>query len=121
VTARAEGLAVASVRARQKALCSADPGNPWRADAAALAAMTPDRLGGAFQHGPDNPLLGLDGRAALLRRLGEVAAGAPEVFGEPTRLGRLYDYWLVRRGELPAPDILRFVLRAFGPIWPGRL
>src|SRR5205814_10681697 len=37
------------------------------------------------------------------------------------RLGCLYDYWLARRGELPAPDILQFVLRAFGPIWPGRL
>jgi len=121
VIARSEGLAVASLRAMQKGLFSADPGNPWRADAAALAAMTPDRLGEAFQHGPDNPLLGLDGRAALLRRLGEVAAGAPEVFGEPGRLGRLYDHWLPRRGELPAPDILRFVLRAFGPIWPGRL
>ena len=121
VIARSEGLAVASLRAMQKGLFSADPGNPWRADAAALAAMTPDRLGDAFQHGPDNPLLGLDGRAALLRRLGKVAAGAPEVFGEPGRLGRLYDHWLPRRGELPAPDILRFVLRAFGPIWPGRL
>jgi hypothetical protein len=121
VIARSEGLAVASLRAMQKGLFSADPGNPWRADAAALAAMTPDRLREAFQHGPDNPLLGLGGRAALLRRLGEAAAGAPKVFGEPGRLGCLYDHWLPRRGELPAPDILRSVLRAFGPIWPGRL
>jgi len=121
VIGRSEGLAVASLRAMQNGLFSADPGDPWRADAAALAAITPERLGAAFQHSSDNPLLGLDGRAALLRRLGEIMVGAPEVFGEPARLGHLYDHWMLQGGELPAPDILRFVLRAFGPIWPGRL
>jgi hypothetical protein len=121
VVARSEGLAVASLRAMQAGLFSADPANPWRADAVALAAMTAEQLGPAFQHGPDNPLLGLDGRALLLRRLGEVIGAIPEVFGKPARLGHLYDYWLPQRGELPAPDLLRLVLRSFGPIWPGRL
>jgi hypothetical protein len=121
VLARSEGLAVASLRAMQAGLFSADPANPWRADAVALAAMTAERLGHAFQHGPDNPLLGLDGRALLSRRLGEVIGAIPEVFGKPARLGHLYDYWLPQRGELPAPDLLRLVLRSFGPIWPGRL
>jgi hypothetical protein len=121
VLARSEGLAVASLRAMQAGLFSADPANPWRADAVALAAMTAERLGHAFQHGPDNPLLGLDGRALLLRRLGEVIGAIPEVFGKPARLGHLYDYWLPQRSELPAPDLLRLVLRSFGPIWPGRL
>jgi hypothetical protein len=121
VLARSEGLAVASLRAMQAGLFSADPANPWRADAVALAAMTAERLGHAFQHGPDNPLLGLDGRALLSRRLGEVIGAIPEVFGKPARLGHLYDYWLPQRSELPAPDLLRLVLRSFGPIWPGRL
>ena len=121
VVARSEGLAVASLRAMQAGLFSADPANPWRADAAALAAMTAERLGHAFQHGPDNLLLGLAGRALLLRRLGEIIAAIPEVFGTPARLGHLYDYWLPQRGELPAPDLLRLVLRSLGPIWPGRL
>jgi hypothetical protein len=121
VLARSEGLAVASLRAMQAGLFSADPANPGRADAVALAAMTAERLGHAFQHGPDNPLLGLDGRALLLRRLGEVIGAIPEVFGKPARLGHLYDYWLPQRGELPAPDLLRLVLRSLGPIWPGRL
>src|SRR5207237_10359767 len=53
VIARSEGLAVASLRAMQKGVFSADPGNPWRADAAALGGVTPDRLGGALQPGPD--------------------------------------------------------------------
>jgi hypothetical protein len=47
--------------------------------------------------------------------------GAPELFDNPARLGHLYDYWLPRSHGLPAPEILRLILRAFGPIWPGRL
>lgn len=116
---RSEGLAVASFRAMQQGLFSAEPGNPWRADAAALAAITEESLGRAFQHGPNNPLDGLAGRARLLRRLGEVAAGAPHCFGRPARLGRLYDYWLPRRDGLSAPTILETLLHALGPIWPG--
>jgi hypothetical protein len=118
---RSEGLAVASLRAMQAGLFSADPENPWRADATALMAITRERLGTAFQHGPGNELAGLDGRALLLRRLGEVADAMPELFARPTRLGNLYDYWLTWRDELPAPNMLRLLLREFGPIWPGRI
>jgi len=118
---RSEGLAVASLRAMQAGLFSTDPAQPWRVDAAALAVMTPERLGQAFQQGPGNPLPGIEARALLLRRLGEVALASPEWFGDPARLGNLYDHWLLRRAALPAPDMLRLVLRALGPIWPGRL
>ena len=119
--ARSEGLAVASLRAMQAGLFSADPASPWRADAAALAAVSTARLGEAMQHAPDNPLAGLEGRVALLRRVGEVITGQPEVFGSPARLGALYDFWLPQRSDLSAPETLRLLLRAFGPIWPGRL
>ncbi|MGH7095845.1 MAG: DUF1688 family protein, partial [Stellaceae bacterium] len=102
-------------------LFSTDPAAPWRADAAALAALSAPALGQAFQHRPGNELAGIDGRVALLRRLGRVIADAPEVFGKPARPGNLYDHWLARRGELDAPDMLGLVLRALGPIWPGRL
>src|SRR5207248_78619 len=107
VVGRSEGLAVASLRAMQAGLFSIDPKQqPWRADAAALAALSAERLGRAFQHGPDNPLGGLEGRALLLRRLGEVAALRPEIFGSPARLGHLHDFWWPRRNALPAPDML---------------
>src|SRR5205823_12540793 len=49
---RSEGLAVASLRAMQAGLFSADPSRKWRADAVALAALSADWLGRAFQHGP---------------------------------------------------------------------
>ena len=118
---RSEGLAVASLRAMQAGLFSADPERPWRADAVSLASLSADRLGRAFQHRADNALSGLEGRAHLLRRMGEVAAAHPRIFGSPGRLGNLYDFWLPRRTGLPAPEILSLVLRELGPIWPGRL
>ena len=47
-----------------------------------------ERSAARFSTRRDNPLAGLEGRAALLRRLGEVVAGAPEIFGGPARLGQ---------------------------------
>lgn len=118
---RSEGLAVASLRAMAGGLFSSDEARPWRVDAAALMELTTERLGAALQHRPGNKLAGIEGRVALLRRLGRVAAEAPEVFGRPARLGQLYDYWLPQAGGLAAPAMLRLILRALGPIWPGRL
>jgi Protein of unknown function (DUF1688) len=121
VLRRSEGLAVASLRAMQQGLFSAHSDNPWRADAAALMRMTPQRLAGAFQNGPGNELAGLDGRAGLLRRLGEVCADYPARFGTPARPGHLYDGWRAHGAALPAAEILRTLLDALGPIWPGRI
>jgi len=118
---RSEGLAVASLRAMQQGLFSADPAAPWRADARSLARIGPERLAAAFQHGPQNKLLGLDGRAALLRRLGEVCAADPVRFGAPARPGHLYDYWRAKGRMLSASEILRTLLLALGPIWPTRI
>jgi uncharacterized protein DUF1688 len=119
--ARSEGLAIASIRAMQAGLFSSDPANPWCTDAEALIQITPERLGAAFQHRPDNPLHGIEGRALLLRRLGEVAAARPDVFGSPARLGNLYDSWRPQHACLSAPEMLRLLLHTLGPIWPGRL
>ncbi|MBV9377969.1 MAG: URC4/urg3 family protein [Alphaproteobacteria bacterium] len=118
---RSEGLAVASLRAMQGGLFSTDPAKPWRADAEALSRVTPNRLALAFQHVAGNELAGIDRRAALLRRMGEVCASDPTLFGSPGRPGNLYDYWLARGDELTAPEILRVLLQAFAPIWPARI
>ncbi len=121
VLQRSEGLAVASLRAMQQGLFSADAGNRWRVDAEALARITPQRLAGTFQHGPGNELAGVDGRAGLLRRLGEVCADDPARFGTPPRPGHLYDHWRAHGAALQAAEILRTLLDALGPIWPGRI
>jgi hypothetical protein len=121
ILSRSEGLAVASLRAMQAGLFSADPTEPWRADAAALSRITPEALAGAFQHAAGNELAGIEGRAALLRRLGEVCSAYSEPFGSAARPGNIYDYWAGRREKLTAPEILRTLLQVFGPIWPGRI
>ena len=121
VLSRSEGLAVASLRAMQSGLFSANPADPWRADAEALSQLTAKRLADAFQHGAENELLGIEARAALLPRLGGVCAANAALFGAPARLGNLFDYWSERGEEISAPEILHTLLEVLGPIWPGRL
>jgi hypothetical protein len=120
VLARSEGLGVASLRAMQTGLFSADPAQPWRADAAALSGLRAEALAEAMQHRDGNALAGFAGRLDLLRRLGEVAQDNQAVFGRPARLGNLYDYWSRQGDAIAAPALLRTLLVALGPIWPGR-
>ncbi len=121
VWGRSEGLAVASLRAMAQGLFSADRSRPWRADAVALARLTPERLGAAFQIGPGNELPGLTGRTGLLRRLGEVCASDVKHFGLASRPGHLYDYWRGLDRGPTAAGILRTLLETLSPIWPARL
>ena len=120
---RSEGLAAASLHLFAAGALSARPGVPLRADAEALARIDSRSLAAAFQANHDNPLVGLDGRAAVLRRLGEALAAAPDMFGATApRIGNLFNYLAgrARDGRVPAPAILDAVLRALGAVWPGR-
>jgi len=125
VRARSEGLAVASLDAFHAGLFSSDPASrPLRADADGLARLDAGALGRAFQAKPDNPLEGLEGRAALMRNLGAALRDRPDLFGVgPPRIGGLYDRLLGQAAAqgLPATAILAAVLDGFGPIWPGRI
>ncbi len=122
VFARSEGLAVASFDMFASGAVSSDPARPLRADAAGLAGVSEARLAEAFQAGPDNPLVGLEGRAALLRDLGAALEAAPALFGaQAPRVGNLFDH-LARDagpGGVSAAAILGAVLTGLGPIWPG--
>ncbi|WP_431268618.1 DUF1688 family protein [Dankookia sp. P2] len=121
--ARSEGLAMASL-ALFAAGAFADDGVSPRADAARLCAVTAAELGQGLQVRADNPLTGLEGRAALLRRLGATLAAAPEVFGQADtpRPSGLVDGLAgqLEGGALPARSILIALLQHLGPIWPGR-
>lgn len=121
--ARSEGLGVASLALFAGGALSADAVQPLRCDAEALAGLGSETLAAAFQVGPSNPLVGLDGRLALLQRLGAVMAATPAVFGTPARAGHLLDYLLARApdGRIDAGLVLETLLRALGPVWPGRL
>ena len=123
---RSEGLGVASYNAFTKGLFSSKPTQPCQADALGLQSLTSRQLGDAFQVGVENPLVGLEDRAALLRRLGEVIAAQPEVFGGAgglCRPGRLFDYLVPTNTEEPtvaAHDILGALLSTLSPIWPAQ-
>ncbi len=114
---RSEGLGVASFHAFTAGLFSSDPRDPLRVDAAGLAGLTERRLAEAFQADGTNPLVGLDGRVAILHRLGAVAAADPEVFGAEGRPGGLLD--AVGGRSARAPDLLSTVLNSLAPIWPA--
>jgi len=123
VLGRSEGLALASLRMFEAGAFSADPADPLRADAERLAAVTAADLAAGFQAGTANPLVGLDGRAGLVARLGATVAASPAVFAgrDAPRPGGMFDH-LARYGRrLPAPRILEALLTSLQPIWPGRL
>lgn len=121
VFARSEGLAVASLDLFAGGFFSADPRAPLRADAARLSAIAPRELAVAFQVSSENPLIGVEGRAALLNALGRACLAAPDVFGRDgaARPGGLFDALAAPR--VAAEDILRAVLIHLGAVWPSRL
>lgn len=122
---RSEGLAIASLDMFARGLFSRDGHSPFRADADVLAKLPLASLTSAFQVSDANPLLGLEGRTDLLRRLGKQVSERPEVFGlhDTPRPGGLFDHIAEQAvgGAIPAPAILSAVLNQLGPIWPSRL
>jgi hypothetical protein len=124
VLARSEGLAIASLDMFASGAFSDRPGEPLRADAARLAHLDAATLARHFQAGPANPLVGTQGRVALLNRLGQMLLSKPAVFGEADapRPGGLFDRIVADSpgGTVAAPAILRQILVELGPIWPSR-
>jgi len=93
-------------------------------DDAALAEIDAAKLAHHFGVNDANPLVGLDGRAALLRRLGRALAERGELFGcAPARPGNLVDYFAsIAGGEtIPAADVLATLLESLAAIWPSGL
>jgi hypothetical protein len=121
---RSEGLALASLAMFCGGLFSAKLSDRLRVDAIKLAELTAAALGDGLQAGSDNPLLGIEGRADLLRRLGGAVSGAPSIFArnDEPRPGGLFDHLasLASSGQIAAATVLTEVLRHLGSIWPGR-
>ena len=115
--ARSEGLGVATFRAFMAGTFSARRDEPWRVDAGVLAQIDAARLAEVFQVDNDNRLVGLDGRAALLRRLGEALLTQRHVFGQQARPGALFDTMDVEGATVSIPALLQALLEGLGPIW----
>jgi Protein of unknown function (DUF1688) len=122
---RSEGLGLASLAMFESGAFSANPRNPLRADADILANLSVADLKRGLQVSETNPLVGLEGRVDLLRRLGALVASRPDVFGrhDTPRPGGLFDRLVMQADsrQLPAPTILSELLQQLGPIWPSRL
>lgn len=122
---RSEGLAIASLDMFAGGLFSRDARAPFRVDANVIAQLPIAALNSAFQASDANPLLGLEGRIDLLRRLGKQIATRSDIFGthDTPRPGGLFDHIAAQAtdGAIPAPAILSAVLNQLGPIWPSRL
>ena len=123
---RSEGLGLASLGMFTGGLFSADPqGRPLRVDADVLSHLSVADVARGLQVSDANPLVGLEGRVDLLRRLGKLVASKVDIFGrhDTPRPGGLFDQLAARaeNGRLPAPVILSELLQQLGPIWPSRL
>jgi hypothetical protein len=122
---RSEGLGLASLAMFAGGAFSADPHDPLRVDAGVLANISVADLERGLQVTDVNPLVGIEGRADLLRRLGQLVASKPGVFAsrDTPRPGGLFDRlaMLTDDRQLPAPTILTELLQELGPIWPSRL
>ena len=125
VLTRSEGLGVASFHAFIDGHFSSDPSKPLQVDAAALGRMRAAELARALQVDAGNPLVGLEDRTALLRRLGGALAEAPAVYGADRRPGGLFDHALRQRalevggrpGPLQAHDLLVTLLETLASVW----
>jgi hypothetical protein len=120
---RSEGLAVASLAMFRAGAFSSNPRIPYRVDHIALAKIDAAMLARHFQVDPNNPLIGLEGRSALLRRLGDALANRSDLFGrEPARPGHLVDHFLSRdRNRVAAAAVLGALLDGLSSIWPSGL
>ena len=122
---RSEGLGLASLAMFASGAFSADPREPLRVDADVLANFGVADLERGMQVSDANPLVGMDGRADLLRRLGRLVASKPEIFGsvDTPRPGGLFDRlaMLADGRQASRPNDFAELLQQLGPIWPSRL
>lgn len=128
---RSEGLAVASYHMFVSGGLAGD-GKSLRCDAEGLLHMTSDRLAHYFQVTAQNPLVGLEGRAQLLRALGSALAERNDLFGadgqttqggKHARPGNLVDAVLRLSSQQVVSDerVLGLLLDGLSSIWPGRI
>lgn len=120
---RSEGLALATLAMFAAGAFSADPKDPLRVDAASLRELSDDTIRRGLQISDANPLVGIEGRIEVLRRLGHLVAEDP-VFAwqDSPRPGGLFDVFAAGAEDrmVRAPAILSELLLHLTPIWPSR-
>ncbi|KAF9984828.1 hypothetical protein BGZ65_012516 [Modicella reniformis] len=131
--ARSEGLALASLAMFKEGRFSSDIHRSHQVDADGLCKLTLESLKEGFQvDDQKNPLLGLEGRWELLRRLGQALKAHPEYFGgsdnAPLRPGNMVDVLFKEGSDRPrrndkyvvrTESLFKIVIDGFAEIWPS--
>ncbi|KAI1646096.1 DUF1688 domain-containing protein [Daldinia loculata] len=119
---RSEGIAVASLHMfNSLAFTASRSGTIPMVDGMGLGEITTHVLTTGFQVSDDNPMSGVESRAALLRCLGQSLLSHPDIFGTEGRPGHLADYMVKSAGNSPNLDVLVFwdvLQNVLIPIWP---
>jgi len=118
---RSEGLAAASIDLFFNHLAKYGKNTGFYVDSSSLCSLSEETFFSAMQHSGSNPLVGIEGRLALLRGLGDTLSSG---FGDGSaRPGDIYDTLLSKAhlGSIRAGAILDVILQRFGKIWPNGL
>ena len=120
---RSEGLALASLYLFSKGTFSSDPNDPLKADAESLRKFGVEQLAEGFQVSAANPLVGLEERAALLRKLGEQLLSFLGTDQEPNpRIANILDKISIGEDRVLKVDrLLGTLLKLLQDVWPPRL
>jgi len=118
---RSEGLAIATFDMFKDGLFSSDSALPHRVNALGLKNMELKHFTKGFQVGKHNPMVGLEGRFGLLKRLGKALKQHEEYFGkEVYRPGHIVDYVLkhAKNNRVSLRVLWKAVIEGFESIWP---
>jgi len=118
---RSEGLALATLNMFKDGLFSSDIALPHRVNSHGLLGLTLKSFAHGFQVTARNPILGLEPRHELMRRLGQSLDLNPIYFGiEIPRPGNMVDYMLkhVKNGRVSVRVLWKCVVEGFETIWP---
>ena len=117
-----EGLAVAAFRAFVAGAFSADKGHPCRVDAGTLRHIDVAAVRAILQGTPQNPVQGLEGRATVLSRLGQLLQSLPGAGGasaRPCDLVQKLSAAAAVGNEVQTARLLSELLRTLAQVWPA--
>jgi len=122
---RSEGLGAASLQMFLDGMFSSDEAVKTRVNSRGLQKLSAQDLEVGFQASKSNPMVGLEGRAGLMKRLAKALEKFPQYFGhEVHRPGHLLDY-LLKKADKDKRVSLHVLWQALviglEPIWPQRI
>ncbi|KAL6299147.1 hypothetical protein BKA93DRAFT_742799 [Sparassis latifolia] len=121
---RSEGLGVASINMFERGLFSVRAENPYQVDADGLSRVTAAQMTEAMQVNDANPMVGIDGRTALLANLSTALKENQTYFGSEARPGNLIDF-LESESKVDGStrrvhifSLWGALIEGLAPIWP---